>query len=212
MTLIPSFPPSLLPSLPPFQTHQAALTELLTTMLKAGGVCKARTVQWLCESLALNVEAEKSRPNEGLKSSDTFLINLGAVLLSMCGNFVGDEKKRGMVEERFLGDLKGNGGAFPSDSTMLKPIAGGGEGGGGGGGGEFNFLTQCMFLTWRALHLGVVACIEKHDSDQRWLGHLRNQMNSGQEGAEERFNMVLQRFFAQVRAEGGRERGREGRW
>ncbi|GAB5033245.1 ubiquitin conjugation factor e4 b [Nannochloropsis oceanica] len=188
------------------KAHQAALTELLPTLLKAGGICKSRTIQWLSESLALNLEAVKSQPNEQVKSSNTFLINLGSVLLGMCGNFVGDEKKRTMIDERFLGDPKLNGGAFPPDLTMLKPLAGGEDGGEGGAGaargagegkGEFNFLTQCMFLTWRALHLGMVACIEKHEGFRQWLGRLRRERDAGTEGAEERYNMLVQRYLVQ---------------
>lgn len=183
------------------RAHQAALTDLVTALLKAGGPCRSQTVLWIAQALALNLEAEKSRPNEGIKSSDTFLVNVGAVLLGMAGNFVGEEKKRAGIDDGFVRDLAGNAGAYPEDLTRLKP---GPEGEGakeGGGGGEYNFLTQCFFLTGRALHLGLVACVGKHMSEERWLGHLRRQMEAGVEGAEERFNMVLQRYFAQVRGQ-----------
>jgi hypothetical protein len=162
------------------QRHHAVLVDLLEAMLRAGGVLRQRTVAWLGEALALNVEAEKERPNPRIKSSDTFLLNLASVLLHMAGKFVTDPKKRAGANAGFLAPAAANGGAYPADTTRLKPAAvEGGEGEGEDAMAmsqsqeEFTFLTQCFFLAWRALHLGPVQCFGARTHSQRYLGHLQ---------------------------------------
>lgn len=163
------------------QRHHQVLVSLLETMLKAGGAMRAKTVGWLCEALALNVEAEKERPDRRVKSSDTFLMNLASVLLHMAGKFVSDPKKRAGANAAFLGPkAESSGGAYPEDITRLLPPAteamevdssqGQPE---GEGEGEFSFLTQCFFLAWRALHLGPVQVFAGRTHSQRYLGHLQ---------------------------------------
>ena len=159
--------------------HHAVLVDLLESMLRAGGACRAKTVGWLCEALALNVEAEKERPNARVKSSDPFLLNLAAVLLHMAGRFVADPKKRSGANPAFLGPAAANGGAYPPDVTRLRAAAAAADDDGGtmmdmsSSQEEFSFLTQCFFLAWRALHLGPVQAFGARTHSQRWLGHLQ---------------------------------------
>lgn len=160
--------------------HQTMLFDLITAMLKAGGQLRAKTVQWIAESLALNIEAEKERPNPQIKSSDAFLINLGAVLLSCSSNFILDPKKRASFNDAYIQTPAANHGAYPAELTFLKPPQEGDmavDNAGGGGGGdaatttEFSFLTQAFFLGWRALHLGLVQCFSRRKMLDRHLGH-----------------------------------------
>lgn len=164
--------------------HHATLVELLEAMLKAGGALRRKTVGWLCEALALNVEAEKERPNPRVKASDAFLLNLASALLAMAGKFVHDPKKRNGADAGFLAPGAANGGSYPADATRLKPEGTDGEGVEGAGDGaaamelsqsqeEFSFLTQCFFLAWRALHLGPVQAFGARTHTQRYLGHLQ---------------------------------------
>lgn len=168
--------------------HHGVLVSLLETLLrvKDGGV-KEKVVGWLCEALALNVEAEKGRPDPRKKASDVFLINLASVLLRMAGRFVSDPKKRTTADlAAFVAPsaaaVAANGGSYPADLTRLKPeeeegagapmdMVGGGQE--GGGAPVPSFLTQCFFLAWRALHLGPVQAFGHRTSNQRYLGHLQ---------------------------------------
>jgi len=137
-------------------SYQAILTDTVMALLKGQGEARAKTVAWLCDSLALNAEAEKERPNPALKSTDTFLFNLGVVLLRLSGPFILDEKKKGLVRADFLSAIQANRGAYPEGLTMLgRPIEGDSSMSTEAS-GDYNFITQCFFLTWRALHLGFV--------------------------------------------------------
>jgi hypothetical protein len=76
----------------------------------------------------------------------------------------------------------GQRGAFPEGLTPLggatavsfAPFAAGGGGGGfGPGAAEPNFITQCFFLGWRALHLGPVPAIERIGQEE---SHVRGEL------------------------------------
>lgn len=78
--------------------HQNALYEIVSSLLKGKGESRPMCVKWLCEAVALNVEAEKERPDRTKKSSNTFLINVSYVMLRLAAPFIMDKEKRGMIK------------------------------------------------------------------------------------------------------------------
>jgi hypothetical protein len=103
-------------------SHQRVLGDLLLTMLKGGGRARSMTLQWIAESLALNAEADKERPDASKKSGAPFLFNLSIALLRLSSPFIADEKKRATVDPEFLAANAEHRGAFPDDATRLVPI------------------------------------------------------------------------------------------
>lgn len=141
--------------------HQRCLGDLMLAMLKGAGRSKPATIAWIAESLALNAEADKEQPDPRKKSSSSFLFNLSAVLLRLSAPFISDAKKRAAINPAYLSCQAEHRGAFPADATRLVPPPADAMAVDTPtpGGGDFSFITQCFFLTWRALHLGLVQTI-----------------------------------------------------
>ena len=105
-------------------------------------------------------------------SSDGFLLNLCSTLLKLSKPFIGDAKKFDLIhaDTTFLGLATCHHGAFPENLTPLSPKARAHDGSRSPE-QEFNFITQCFFLTWRCLHLSLAQQLSRHENLNRSLQH-----------------------------------------
>ncbi|OQR89672.1 ubiquitin conjugation factor E4 [Thraustotheca clavata] len=155
------------------------VTDIFKCLLKAGPVCKERVLAWLSQALEVNQEMAKENPNPALTSTAGMLINLSVVLLRLCGPFLPPTStKHSLIDPTFLRASPNP--IFPSDSTKLvqatdqitttsKKLT------------DFNFITQCFYLTVECLHLGPIATMGKYMRLMRQLSYVQNLMTTRQE-------------------------------
>lgn len=166
-------------------TLQAQVADLITSLLKCGGVHKQLVLEWLTQACELNTEAEKERPTPICASSPAMLYNLAGVLLRLCRPFLSDSDKLQKVDWGFLCAADAAR-VFPAALPLLvslgaepssTPVASTGQ-----EMSKFNFISQCFFLCARVLHLGIV----------QQCGHYKNMLQG------------LNRFHAEVETGGQR--------
>lgn len=155
-----------------FVTQAASVTNLL----KGGAESKNRTVAWLCEALAVNSGAQASNPDVNKVSSIGLRLNMVSLLLSLSLPFVGDAAKEAKIATD-SGFLSQSNGVFPQDLSLLQPaeapVAPSKE-------GDVNFISQCFFLTWRALNLSIVQQLDVMDNmSQNYSHHYHTIMGAG---------------------------------
>lgn len=145
----------------PLQSAQGRQFSAFHSILRAGGAAKNGVLQWVGEALAMNAGAEATRPDPMRVSSDGFLLNLAMLLLNLAKPFVEDPAKAAKIlhSTHFTRSPAQHFGAFPSDLTPLHAQAATADEVDADGP---NFITQCFFLTWRALHLGPVRQLSRH--------------------------------------------------
>ncbi|CAM9314388.1 unnamed protein product, partial [Heterosigma akashiwo] len=169
---------------------------------------KARAVEWFREALEHNVKAEKQQLDPRECASQSFLLNVGATLLRLCRPVLDDfEVKGAKIDPAFLLSAPATQGIYPADTTRLLALPEGAESAGalldprGPGLQAFGFVTQCFFLAYRALHLGLVQGLNRHVALHRHLGHAqrRAQAAAGDQMAQGQFHALLrQKFSAEV--------------
>ncbi|KAH9157617.1 hypothetical protein AeRB84_000553 [Aphanomyces euteiches] len=153
------------------------VTDIFRSLLKAGPHSKERVLQWqrmLEQALVVNIEGAKENPNPALISTAGMLINLNVVLLRLCGPFLPPSTKHSLIDPTYL-TVRPNT-LFPEDTTKLvpstnQPLANSKSL------TDFNFITQCFYLTVRATHLGPVSTIGKYMRLMRQLSYMQNHMN-----------------------------------
>ncbi|KDO32860.1 hypothetical protein SPRG_02553 [Saprolegnia parasitica CBS 223.65] len=150
-------------------------TDIFKSLLKAGPVCKERVLAWLAQALEVNQEMAKENPNAALTSTAGLLMNLSVVLLRLCGPFLPPTStKHSLIDPTFLAAVPNP--IFPADSTKLvvaesaastaKTLS------------DFNFITQCFYLTVESVHLGPVASMGKYMRLLRQLSYIQNLMRT----------------------------------
>ena len=165
----------------PIVAVQAAQAAFVATLVKTGRdtgpAAKDATLRWLCDALECNAAAEASRPNRARCSSEGFRLNLLSALLSLCRPFVGvkaiEEKIDPGTDYVFAEAQRG---AFPADLALLVPTDTAAPAGAGAGGA--NFVSQCFFLTWRALHLTLVPQLDNFKSLNQRYGYHSHRMRA----------------------------------
>ncbi|KAF0701142.1 Aste57867_8365 [Aphanomyces stellatus] len=150
------------------------VTDIFRSLLKAGAHAKDRVIKWLEQAVVVNIEGAKENPNPALVSTAGMLINLNVVLLRLCGPFLPPATKHSLIDPSFLKCWPNP--LFPEDATKLvqlstNPLQNSKSL------GDFNFITQCFYLTVRAMHLGPVATIGKYMRLMRQLSYVQNHMN-----------------------------------
>jgi ubiquitin conjugation factor E4 B len=166
---------------------QSCVSEILLAMLKAGGSTKEAALQWITHAISLNSEAEKDRPSPFLGASTGFGVNLAVVMLKLAKPIFDDATKMmKKVNMAYLRSVEGNV-IYSKDSTRLVPssvieqfsqqmdsvLSS----------GEFNFITQSVFLCWRAVHLGVVSEFNKYKGILMHLMRFRDGLAAGEANA-----------------------------
>ena len=142
----------------------------------AGSPAKEVAIAYLIDAVALNAEAEKDQPNPQFFSSPGMLGNLSAVTFKLCKPFLDDTNKLKKVDWAFISH-KDSEAILPRDCQKLtKSLEGEKVDAIVPQAKEFNFITQSFFITWRALHLGLVSQYTKYINYLRHLNHLHNQL------------------------------------
>ncbi|ETW08590.1 hypothetical protein, variant [Aphanomyces invadans] len=154
---------------------QNLVTDIFRSLLRGGATSKDRTLQWLEQALVVNVEAAKENPNLALVSTAGMLINLNVVLLRLCGPFFPPSTKHSLIDATFWNIWPNP--LFPEDATKLVALAAQSSQTTSATFPSFNFITQCFFLTARAVHLGTVSTIGKYMRLMRQLSYMQNHMN-----------------------------------
>lgn len=174
--------------------RRAAHAALFRALVGAGPLAKDVSLRWLCDCLACNLKADAAQPDPMQTSSEGFLLNVCAVLLALCAPFTGNLNKEEKIDSGTTFFASSHG-AFPVDLTLL---SGPGELSLPASSEETNFITQCFFLTWRALHLSLVAQLSriKSFSDQIDRHHYHNNMAGIDPAEDVNFKMMYGFFIA----------------
>lgn len=165
-------------------TVQGQACDALTALLK-DKLSKDKALLWMRQCVGLNLEATKEQPNFLFASSRGYLHNFAGALLRLCRPFMGDLEKIKKIDWRFL---------FSSETTDVFPLneipvtTAIPESHFSGSLSrrvpmtdlkDFNFLTVLLFLTWRALHIGVVNECVNYGRIMRGIHHFRNELTTG---------------------------------
>ncbi|RHZ42427.1 hypothetical protein DYB26_012848, partial [Aphanomyces astaci] len=160
------------------------VTDIFRSLLKGGAHSKTRTIQWLEQAMVVNVEGSKENPNPALVSTAGMLINLNVVLLRLCGPFLPPSTKHALIDATFWKCCSSP--LFPQDTTKLVAPSSSSEqqqpAPPSAALASFNFITQCFFLTLRAVHIGPVATIGKYMRLLRQLSYMQNHMDDDPRG------------------------------
>jgi hypothetical protein len=101
---------------------QASVSDMILTMLKAGGISKDKTLQFLKYVTIYNKEAGKDRPHPLKAASDGFMCNLGAVVLQLVAPILSDKSKLSKVDFQFLFSEDGQNLMDYTENTKLTNI------------------------------------------------------------------------------------------
>ncbi|OQR99062.1 ubiquitin conjugation factor E4 [Achlya hypogyna] len=154
--------------------NQDLVTDIFKSLLKAGPVCKERVLAWLAQALEVNQEMAKENPNPALTSTAGMLLNLSVVLLRLSGPFLPPSStKHALIDPTFVAATPNP--VFPADATRLVVAAAAGS---AKTLGDFNFITQCFYMTLEAVHLGPVATMGKYMRLLRQLSYVQNHLGS----------------------------------
>eukprot|EP00611_Tribonema_gayanum_P019689 TRINITY_DN3451_c0_g1_i4.p1 TRINITY_DN3451_c0_g1~~TRINITY_DN3451_c0_g1_i4.p1 ORF type:complete len:754 (+),score=251.32 TRINITY_DN3451_c0_g1_i4:167-2263(+) len=169
----------------PLAAAQGAAFDLVSQLLRAGPVTRAAVVHWASEAVLLNTGAEASRTDPLKTASDSFLLNLSALLVKLAMPVVSDPAKFDKVvdAEAFLRNQRVRAGVFPKGTTPLVAAPEGAPeapeisvGAGAAALAELkSFSTQVFFLAWRALHLGPIQTAARHTRLHREISFYQRQ-------------------------------------
>ncbi|CAM9621268.1 unnamed protein product [Scytosiphon promiscuus] len=198
---------------------------LVMLLVKASVESRKAVISWFAEALLVNTPAEASNPDPFKAASSEFLMNVSVALLDLAMPIVRDDTKFKKIDAAsFLSSKAAIRDLFPEDTTMLvtrqhqeqegstsaphstDPGASGvssGAGqesaGGSAGAAELkSFTTQVFFACWRAIHLGLLQVMGRHDRLDHHLGDLQRQMGgpgnpNPPPQVEMHFNMLFKR-------------------
>jgi len=200
------------------ETIHTGAHDLLLLLLRASKESRERVLAWLRNVLRANASRAQTNPNRALIASDGFMLNLMAVLLRLSARFmdprspksvrlslqalVDDEALRPADEPPLL-TLEGEAGASSS------PAAGTAEGeeeeakaeaAQHGEEGGVGFMSRCLALALRCVHLGPVAVAREYMLRERHLQHLNSVSGGlGAEPASPQAAMAQQQMAALLR-------------
>eukprot|EP00762_Andalucia_godoyi_P003730 ANDGO_08571.mRNA.1 putative ubiquitin conjugation factor E4 len=159
---------------------------------------RKNTLSFFFDAIQANAARAMEQPDANVISSDGFMINLSSVLLKYAEPFLdatgtnADKMKRwALMDGRYVLS------AFPEHSRIdwrndtrmwasthgmsptdieakaygtLDPSV-----------YQWKFITECFFLTYRALHLGPIAVIDKYEQRERMIQHLEREQKKMEE-------------------------------
>jgi ubiquitin conjugation factor E4 B len=143
--------------------------EILLEMLKSGAEVKESVLSWIGTVLDRNASRGRMRVDFQANASDGFFLTLNSVMLQLCLPFIdAGFTKTGMVNSLYIQfskrfDLSKETRLTATDqevgewkSKQTAPA-------------QFNFITECFFLTMRSLHLGLIKVFDRYNSLLRVL-------------------------------------------
>lgn len=158
---------------------QNLVTDLVRLLLKAGGTARQRVLDWLNEVMSVNAERAKENPNRTIVSSSGMFANLTVVLLHLCEPFFDPNSSKAKLIQLDFVQSTAMDSFYPSDTTRLihddnrtatERIA-----------KEYNFITQCFFITARAIHLGPISSMRQYSHLMQQLSFLQNRMQQNEQ-------------------------------
>ncbi|EGC28981.1 hypothetical protein DICPUDRAFT_59083 [Dictyostelium purpureum] len=154
-----------------------SLLDLLKGFLKAHPDNKEAFLSWVVPVIEKNLERNKMQVDRAKACSDGFALNLCAVLVLLCESFVDISfSKVSMVETGFL--LSGKRHDISKDTRLCANEQQAEEWTKDGSipkaQDHTNFITECFFVTLRALHIGINSTFEKLKMIGRNLQDLEN--------------------------------------
>mmetsp|Transcript_106145 Transcript_106145/g.307107 ORF Transcript_106145/g.307107 Transcript_106145/m.307107 type:complete len:431 (-) Transcript_106145:1336-2628(-) len=176
----------------PLSNMQMSQVAIFNALLRGGASPRAALLRWICEAAAANDAAGATQPDRSKVSSDGFLLNLGFVLLELSKPFLEEQTKANLIrtDTKFVAAAERHYGAFPDDLQPLSPSAAD-PAAAAAADGDVNFITQCFFLTWRVLHLGLVSQLARHENLLRHINRIHHQ------SADPANDLQLSRFMQQ---------------
>ncbi|KAG6616925.1 Ubiquitin conjugation factor E4 [Phytophthora cinnamomi] len=160
---------------------QTTVSDIVTLLLKAGGVAREQVLAWLEQAMQVNAERAKENPDANITATNGMFVNLTMVLLKLCGPFLAAKSKKAQLikaeylimqnplfpfdETRLLGANAENASAQQDDRQPLIPA-------------DFNFISRCYFITARAMHLGPVGIMGQYMRLLRQLSYFQSRMNA----------------------------------
>jgi len=149
-------------------SSQQSCFEGVKLLLKASPETKEGVLEWISVVLNRNVERTRIQADRRSMSSDGFMLNLSAVLLSFCVPFISPASpKLDLIETSCLllssrlqssSDTK-LGATSDEVQQHLEKISGRKK--------RFSFITECFFLTLRSLHLGMLRTFGQYSGTLR---------------------------------------------
>jgi hypothetical protein len=147
----------------------------------------------------VNAELAKENPNTMLVSTSGLLINLSVVLLRLCGPFMPPSTKHTLIDPHFLCLSQS---IFPQDITCLVPTSPASQRSENKATQtsaksllDFNFITQCFYLTVRAIHLGAVSTMVKYTRLMRHFSYVQSHMSEDPRMQMQFENMVVEKMI-----------------
>lgn len=161
-----------------------ATDALIMSLLKGGAPSRTSVLTWLADALLVNISATVSfqyRDSSKVSSQHT-LLNIAQALLKLSMPFVNDAKKRKLIDVRFVSNENAHLGVYTTTGDDKVDRLGGEEAAQSkptdSSNGDFNFTTQCFFLTARALNLGLFPLTNQLKSLGQHLGHMNYQIRA----------------------------------
>ncbi|GMH92464.1 hypothetical protein TL16_g12355 [Triparma laevis f. inornata] len=185
--------------------HLELSTQIVKALLKGGKESRNGALAWFKDSLIVNCRAggDVNYRDASKNSSTHTMLNIATVLLKLSGPFVGSEEKRKLIDPSFVWSEEAHGGVYassgdekvdrlncdtptPKNVDPNQPAK------------DFNFITNCFFLTARALNLGLFPLTSTYHSLGRQLGHMNWQIRSrgGDAASDPNFNRALSMHMA----------------
>eukprot|EP00520_Triparma_pacifica_P017474 CAMPEP_0118638712 /NCGR_PEP_ID=MMETSP0785-20121206/3841_1 /TAXON_ID=91992 /ORGANISM="Bolidomonas pacifica, Strain CCMP 1866" /LENGTH=1167 /DNA_ID=CAMNT_0006530001 /DNA_START=130 /DNA_END=3631 /DNA_ORIENTATION=+ len=161
---------------------------LVMSLLKGGAPSRTSVLNVsLADALLVNISATQSYQYRDASkvTSQHALLNITQALLKLSMPFVNDAKKRKLINVGFLSNENAHLGVYTTSGDNKVDRLGGEEAPQSqptnSSNGDFNFTTQCFFLTARALNLGLFPLTNQLLGVNRHLGHM-NYMIRGRGG------------------------------
>ena len=142
--------------------HLELSTQIVKALLKGGKESRNGALSWFKDALIVNCRAggDVNYRDQSKNSATHTMLNVATVLLKLSAPFVGSEEKRKLIDPSFVWTKEAHGGVYaiegdekvdrlncdsavPSNVDPNAPAK------------DFNFITNCFFLTARALNLGL---------------------------------------------------------
>ena len=161
-----------------------ATDALIMSLLKGGAPSRTSVLTWLADALLVNISATVSFQyrDSSKVSSQHALLNIAQALLKLALPFVNDTKKRKLIDVGFVSNENAHLGVYTTTGDNKVDRLGGEEAPQSkptdSSNGDFNFSTQCFFLTARALNLGLFPLTNQLKSLGQHLGHMNYQIRA----------------------------------
>ncbi|KAG2519761.1 hypothetical protein JM16_007023 [Phytophthora kernoviae] len=159
---------------------QTTVSDIVTSLLKAGGPAREQVLAWMEQAMQVNAERAKENPDVNIASTNGTFVNITMVLLRLCGPFLSPKSKKiHLIKSEYLATQNP---LFPFDETKLvtntdEPASSQQDTRQVTNAADFNFITRCYFITARAMHLGPVAISGQYMRLLRQLSYFQSRMN-----------------------------------